>query len=481
MSNIEDTNFGLEVGVGIVGKVVLAAVGFVGSIVIARIVGPSVYGTFYLLIAIVGVLDNPVMGFTNACKKRMTETGFPTGSALGAGILGVLGLATALLPITYLLSTQIASYVGVSDSWIYLYILFVSIVMFMATNRILTGMENFGMSVWTNALRAVIRVVLQVSLVLLGFGLLGMVVGMVVASLLVVPVVIYLIGCRPSLPTYKQLSNIWGFARFSIPNAFLGTALKRMDILLLGVFATTGAIGYYEVASRMTFPAVFISGVAATGLMGRVSSRHDRGRDYMTDINNTLSVVSVLAIPLFFGALAMGDVLIVTAYGQEFAGAGAFLIGLALYRVISTQGQTLRSTINGLNMPNYNLYISIMVLVVNIVLGVFLIVEIGAIGIVIATVIAGTVRYASSIAVIKSHDRSIRVLPPALIHQITSGVLMFMVLEGLLHVVAVEFWGSVILIVAGGGLFYFGVLFSISDFFRATLLTLGEEAIAETL
>jgi O-antigen/teichoic acid export membrane protein len=59
---IGDVDFGVQVGIGLVGRVVAAVVAFVGSIVLARALGPGDYGVFCLLLAVVAFLDNPVTG-----------------------------------------------------------------------------------------------------------------------------------------------------------------------------------------------------------------------------------------------------------------------------------------------------------------------------------------------------------------------------------------------------------------------------------
>ena len=86
---IGDADFGVQVGIGFLGRLVAAVVAFLGSIVLARALGPSDYGTFYLLLSIVAFLDNPVTGWAEGCRKRLTEVDFPSGEALGSLIAGM--------------------------------------------------------------------------------------------------------------------------------------------------------------------------------------------------------------------------------------------------------------------------------------------------------------------------------------------------------------------------------------------------------
>lgn len=78
--SIGDTDFGVQVGIGFVGRVVTLFVSFLGAVllarILARILGSSGYGAFYLLMAVISFLDNPVTGWANACRKRFTEVDF---------------------------------------------------------------------------------------------------------------------------------------------------------------------------------------------------------------------------------------------------------------------------------------------------------------------------------------------------------------------------------------------------------------------
>ena len=66
-----EADFGLEISRGVLAKFAMAGIGFVGSVVFARVLGPGGYGLFYLILTLVNVLDNPVTGWGVACKKRI--------------------------------------------------------------------------------------------------------------------------------------------------------------------------------------------------------------------------------------------------------------------------------------------------------------------------------------------------------------------------------------------------------------------------
>lgn len=473
---IGDTDFGVQVGIGFVGRVVTMLVAFLGAILLARVLGPDGYGAFYILMAVVSVLDNPVTGWANACRKRLTEAEFPSGEAVGSTLLGVAVSAVIVTAGAWLLSPWIAEFTGEPRGWLLLSVLFVGMVTYVATLEILKASANFGSSQWMMAGRDVVRVLAQAALVLTGLGVAGMVGGMVLANLLLAPVVIYFLGIRPTIPSGATIRAIWTFAKSSIPNGFVGTAQNRMDTLLLGFLATPGVVGNYEVALRITTPAMFVAGVASSGLMGRISNRRSKQQDVDRDIQNNLSYVSLVAIPLFVGALIVGTPVVVTMFGGQYADAGAFIAGLALFHLFRSQKSVLVSTLDGYDRPDLNLRISTIVFLLNVVLGVGLFLTVGPIGVVIATVISEGVAYAGAAYMVRSFVPSLSLLPRPLIEQGVSGLVMGAVVYGAREALPLRWWGYVVFVVGLGGTVYFATLVVVSEPFRGTVRAISRDA-----
>ncbi|MBX0323119.1 oligosaccharide flippase family protein [Halomicroarcula sp. F13] len=474
--SIGDTDFGVQVGIGFIGRVVTMLVAFLGAIVLARVLGPDGYGSFYILMATVSVLDNPVTGWANACRKRLTEEGFPAGEAVGSTLLGVLVAAIAVTLGSWLAAPYIAQFTGQPDGWALLSLLFLGMVTYVGTLEILKASAQFGMSQWMIAGRDVVRVLAQGALVLAGLGVVGMVGGMVIANLLAAPVVIYLLGIRPEFPSRETVRSVSRFARSSIPNGFFSTAQNRMDTLLLAFLATPGIVGNYEVALRLTTPAMFVAGVAGSGLMGRISNRRSKQQDVENDIQNNLSYVSIIALPLFVGALTVGTPVIVTLFSNQYSGAGAFVAGLALFHLFRSQKTVLGSTLDGFDRPDLNLRISGLVFGLNLLLGVALFFAIGPIGVVVATIISEAVGYVTTAYLVRSLVPSLTLIPQPVIHQAVSGLVMGTVVYTARELLPLRWWGYVIFVVALGGGTYFATLLVISEPFRGTVRAITRDA-----
>ncbi|GAA0197743.1 hypothetical protein GCM10009000_009290 [Halobacterium noricense] len=239
--------------------------------------------------------------------------------------------------------------------------------------------------------------------------------------------------------------------------------------MLLGLLLTPSAAGQYEVAAMLTLPATFIATLAASGLMPRVSKLTSESKPVAQEISNTLSFASILAVPIFFGALAFPTALVITVYGGEFEAAAPLLVVLAIYRIISTQTTVLRKSINGLDHPSVNMRISAIALSFNIILGIILTIRFGAVGVIIATIFAECLIYVSTSYFIKQKIHGVTLVSRPLLEQIGAGLIMFVTVSGIHGFIPVQSWVDLSLLLTIGAGTYGFVLLLISDRLRYTI------------
>lgn len=469
MSDATSVSLGGETIKATAAKFTMAAIGFLGTIVFARVLGPTGFGGYYLLFSLVKIADRAVNGWGTAVKKRYSEADAPSGELIGSqGLFTLVWMALAIA-VAIVTSSWLVSYTGLPEAPVLFVVLLLAVTLFEPLDLIVQARGRVGASMWTDTLRSLLTFPLQLGLIVLGFGAAGMAYGLAAATFLTVPVLWYFIWTRPVAPTRETVGTLWSYARYSIPNSFLGQAYDRFDIILLGYLLAPAAAGHYEVALKLTVPATFVTMAASSGLMARVSHQHSKGEELGTDISNTLSFTSIIAIPMFFGAVAMPEQLVVTLFGPDYAAAATLLIGLALYQIAKTQAGVLTSVIYGIDRPDINTRISAVTLGINVVLGVALTLTYGAIGVVIATAIAETLRYVCSAVVIKRRLSSVVLFPRTLAEQFAAGVVMFAVIVPVERAVAVDQWYHLLAIIALGAAVYSVTLAVISRKLRVTI------------
>lgn len=302
MSGASDVSFGVETLNGVAAKLAMFLFGFVATAYFARELGPATFGGFFLLLSVVQFANRVPHGFGGACQKRLAEADTSNEELLGltVGVSMASGIVASGLAV--LGREQLVSYTGVSNAVPLAVALFVALSLFLPLQFLLAGTGKFGVTNWIDLVREVAKTVLQFGLVALGFGVTGMTVGFVAATVCCLPIILYFLGVRPSLSTRDTVAYVWDYAKFNIPPNVVGKAYTRFDVFLLGAIGLTSAVGFYEVALALTGLATLISGVVMDGLLSKTSDLASRGRSVGETVTATISPLAA-AMPAFLAAL----------------------------------------------------------------------------------------------------------------------------------------------------------------------------------
>lgn len=460
----------------------MAVTGFAGTVVFANLLSPAALGSYYLLFAITEVVVRPVGGLSDAVKKRLSESDAPEDTLLGTHVVCTLGWLAILGLATIVLAGPIDDYVGIAFAWVALVALIGGEGLFALVGPILHGRGRIGATLWIDALRSVLTLPLQVGLLLL-YGVYGVVAGLALASVAVVPVGFWLHGVRPQLPSREVARRVWSFARYSVPTSLAGKTYERLDPILIGFLLVVPqpAVADYGVAARVTIPGLLIAYTVSSVLLVRVSNIRSKAGSVDSDVSNALGFVSILAVPLVFGAAAVGDPLVVTLFSERYADATILVVGLALARLFNTQIAALGRTLGGLDLPRYPLYLSVGAIVLNVALGIPLILEYGALGAVVATVTAEGLKYVAAAALVKRELPDVDLFPQPLRAQIAAGAAMAVLLSGALRLLPVRSWVEMSVHLALGTAVYGGLLLLFSSTIRVTAIAAAEAVFPDRL
>lgn len=461
-------NFGLEVSKAVVAKFIQAILGFAGIIIFARVLGPTDFGGVYLLISVVGVLKQ-VTGYEGAAKRRFAEADVDNREIVGA--VGLFNVAVIVMTAVAALAFErhLVAYFGLEDAAWLLIGLMSALVLFSPYQTLLAARGLLSRQMWIDTVRSVLTIGLQLTLILLGFGASGVIYGTVGATLLCLPLTQHALRVTPSIPSRETVRSLWEYTKYMIPTSLIGKVYNEYDMILIGFLVTQNAVGYYQAALKLTVPAIFLSQVASSGLMSEVSTLHSRSESFSRELTNTLSFTSLLSIPLFFGALAIPEWLVVTVYEPAFRSAATLLVGLALYQVVRSQSSLYRQTLFGMDRPDKMFRIDVVTLGLNLILGFVLVLELGALGAVIATVIAESLRYAMSAYVVRNSVEGVELFPRPILHQVLAALTMFAVVTGAEYIVASRSVVALLAVVGLGVSTYFATLTLVSPQFRHTV------------
>jgi O-antigen/teichoic acid export membrane protein len=320
--------------------------------------------------------------------------------------------------------------------------------------------------------RDILRVGLQILFVYTVGDVFGMVFGMFAANILIASI---LLQFDISLPSWESLRSIFSYAKHASVEGLVGTVLSKMDILLLGWFATDAIVGNYQVALNLSMPALALASVIGAGVLNQVSYDDSVKEDSSITIQHALNYASLLALPIFVGSVVFGEVVVVTVYSSQYQIAGTFIAGLCAYRLFDTQNSILTSVIDGVDRPDLNLRISTIVLIVNLGLGLILFFSYGPIGFVIATVVASSLRFGLSYWYVDQWF-DVTIFSRQIATQSLASILMAVVVLLLKNLLTLTL--SIIILILGiAGIVYFLALFTISNGFRGLVTDVVESAI----
>jgi O-antigen/teichoic acid export membrane protein len=476
------SNFSGQVGFGFVGRLLTAALGLVGTIVVARYTTPEVYGLYFFVYAVAETANNPFGGWVEGCRKRISEADAPEGEIMGAYVFGLAAFTAVgvvaivavglFFPVGLLGDGSAANRESVAALlafWPLLALLFVGLNLTQQTGMVLSARPNFGYLSWIDFVKTVLKYIGQLGLVFLGYETGGLVVASAVALILVAPIPFHLIGVRPRRPTRETVRSIWRFAKPKVPQSLLDTMMGRIDTILIGILASGAFVGYYNVALRISAPAIFVTQVISHGTYGDVSNLHSQGEAVAERLRHSASYSSVLAIPLFFGSLVLAQEVLVTAYGSKYATAGLFLVLIALYRLVITQEQVFTAALNGLDKPYASFRIALLKFVTNVVGSVGLFFVLGPIGVVVGSTVAQFVTYLATVRIVRLEVPETTVVPVPVLHQFVGGAVMAAAVWGLRQTVSLGSWLGVVAIVGVGAGIYGATLLAISEHHRATV------------
>lgn len=471
MSGQDDTSelsLGRETAVAVIAKFALAATGFVGIVIFARVLGTEGVGKYYFLLALAKLGTQVTGGVNNAIKKRVSEVGSEPGEFFGLGIAvnaAFTGIVLVLAVVSYPI---LRSQVGPFTFALGVVAIIAALGLFSLVNRLYAGVGHPGASFWTDTIRSLLTLVAQIALLVAGWHVLGLMAGLIIATLVTTVGVVLLAKIQPRVPTRETAERVSTFARWSVPNALFQNLYMRLDVLILGFIVGNSAVGLYEPAMRLTIPAAFIATGIGDSLTVKASGLSSLGRNVADDLQNALSYTCLFAIPIFFGALAIPESLMTVIYGAEYRAGWVALVGLAVFQLFNTYRLPFDNVVSGMDRPELRFRVSAFTLAINAPLAVLWGFEYGLVGVVAATIVAEMIRVTTYLFIAHRIFGQLMV-PRPVIEQFGAGAVMFGVVFVVSKTVVITGAISLAAVIGVGAVAYFAVLLAVSSHFRLTL------------
>jgi O-antigen/teichoic acid export membrane protein len=273
-----------------------------------------------------------------------------------------------------------------------------------------TGFERMELNNVSLIVQAVVKVVLVSSLVLLGFGVFGAVVGYVVSFVVAGAAGILLLWlfCRgfkgsssgslgplgEAVPSGEAV-GLGGMVRYGLPlsiAAIIGSFQTQFYTVLMGVYAPADAVGNYAIAATFVVLIAFFATPVSTMLFPAFS-KLDVNRDHealQSAFQFSVKYASLLVVPVAVIVMSLSQPAVSTLFGSKYGSAPFFLSLLAVNYLSCAFGSlSLGNLISSQGDTRFNLYLTAVTGVVGFPLGVVLAQIYGIVGVIVITVTAG--------------------------------------------------------------------------------------------
>jgi len=450
--------------------------GFVATLYIARTLGAEPLGIYQVAIGLVSWLAIVGrVGISEAVSKRVSE-GTDQGAYAVAGGTIVAGLFLFIGVGIFLFRGQISEYVGYPAAG-YILLILLAVLLNSLVDSLLVGLKLVHVSGVLSPIKTGGRALAQIGLIAAGVSTAALFVGHVLGLVVVIAVgSYYVLRTVPSLalPERRQFGRLFEFAKFSWLGSLQSKMFSYTDVLVLGVFVSSGLIGVYAVAWNIGQFLILFSAALRSTLFPEMSSMsaEENPQAVSRIVEQSLSFAGLFLIPGLFGGAILGERLL-QIYGPEFT-QGAFVLAiLVVANLFMGYQKQLLNTLNAIDRPDLAFRVNAVFVVANVGLNVALVALYGWTGAAVATATSVAV---SLVLAYRHVDAIIDFAVPVgeIGRQWIAATVMAAVvyaglwLENTYRVVGHNFVVIAVLVTGGAGV-YFLTLLSLSREFRETV------------
>lgn len=441
--------------------------GFVGTIVLTRTLGQDQYGTYVIVLSVLAwVLMAGKFGLPQAVRKRVSER--TDGNYVVSGLIVQIVLYVIVAALLWLARPLLNDFIGIAATDVLLAMLAAQLALsFVQT--VLEGQHLVHVSSVLSPLEWTSRSVVQVVLVLSGFGIAGAFAGYVAGAVVATVVGAYFVTVPRSIPSRREFSRLAAYAQFSWLGSFKNRTFMSMDTIVLAAFVSPALVAVYEVAWNLaSMFAIFGTSISETLFpeMSKLSSEDDSTARVAELLRVSLAYSGLFIIPGLLGSVLVGDV-VLTIYGPGFDSGYYVLLVLTFARLVYGYMEQFLNTIDAIDRPDLTFAINATFVVVNVALNVVLTWQFSWYGAAVATTVSAGLGLGLGYYYA---NRVIEVVVPVreIARQCLAAALMAGVVLAGRFAVGDSLPVTLVLVVVGAGV-YFAALLAFSHEFRTTV------------
>lgn len=394
----------------IAGKATSTIILAIGSILIVRFLNPELYGQYSLALVLPQLLYIFAdLGISQAINKYTAEL-ISKGETsklqkiVKTGILLRLTAGLSLFIINFFFADLFSSIV-LQRPELALYIKFASFsvlfqVIFTSATSTFVGFDKTEYEAITTNIQAILKIILQTMLILVGLAITGAIIGHVVSYFFagIIGLLLLIKVLRKeqnSLDETPLSKNICILVRYGSPlyiSALFVGFIPFFQNILLSIFTTSASVGYYRAAINFAVLLTVFSIPITTVLLPVFSKLNTSAAHKINEFFKLANKwTTIIIIPITFLVIIFSRELVYVVYGTNYQPASSLLATYCLlYLLVGVGYLTLSSFYNGLGETKITLRISTITLFVILVLSPLLIIAFNVHGLIASFLIAST-------------------------------------------------------------------------------------------
>jgi O-antigen/teichoic acid export membrane protein len=405
------------------GLVLSTVISAVGTIVIARLLGPENMGLYAIALAAPNLFSTfRDWGVTTAMIKYSAEYNNENNvakirSVFISGLVFEILVGLALSVLSLVLSQFLAGFYGrpAIVQLIQIASLFVLTGALVNTaSAAFTGMEKMHLNSIMLIVQSLVKTVLIIAFVILGLGTLGAVMGFSIGVIfagtigVLLMYVIYRSLPKSTSSKLELMKTIKIMLKYGLPvsiGAILSGFLTQFYSFIMAIFVTNNAsIGNYSVALNFVVLITFFA-TPVTTMLFPAFSKLDAQKDKETLKNvfqYSVKYAALIVMPVTVMVMALSQPAIGTIFENRYVQAPLYLALLSVIYLFSALGSlSTGSLINGQGYTKYNLKLTLLNVAIGFPLSFVLISQFGIIGLIVTTIIVSLPSFFLSLRFIK--------------------------------------------------------------------------------
>lgn len=367
-------------------QVSFTAIGFLSTMYFAHTVGASILGSYFLFLAYYGIFSMFTDGgFGGAAVKRISEGEEPDKYFSAYFILRLVFTITGVLVLIVFKDY----FVDLTNSGVFIWLLLLLLASAIAgpISSGVAGTGKMGVRNTCEGINNISRVMIQIPAIYLGYENAGLA-GGVLAGLIIAAIIEFRFFDL-SLVSFKwkhiKSLSIFSFWLFLTSSGVL--VFSQADTVLIGYFMNTKDVGIYRVVLQFTMIAAFSSNALRMTLWPKISQWGKTKELNLVEesLSRAISYSLLLAVPVLVGGILLGDRLLYSFYGADFAQGYHVLIVLLAVQVVNIFQHFFTMYLDALDHPQESFKVTAIGVGANIALNIILIPLIGINGAAIAT------------------------------------------------------------------------------------------------